>query len=90
VADDDRDDLIGVFMGMPVNIVDLPINMGSNYQGFVEGWVFEAGYNSLALTLYITPVAYSLDAFRWNNVPASERWNTVSPTLTWLDATVIA
>jgi len=90
VADDDRDDLIGVFMGMPVNIVELPINMGSNYQGFVEGWAFEAGYNSLALTLYITPIAYSLDAFRWNNVPASERWNTVSPTLTWLDATVVA
>ena len=90
VADDDRDDLIGVFMGMPVNISDLPNNMGLTYQGFVEGWAFEAGYNSLALTLYITPIAYSLDAFRWNNVPASERWNTVSPTLTWLDATVVA
>jgi hypothetical protein len=90
VADDDRDDLIGVFMGMPVNISGLPSNMGTNYQGFVEGWAFEAGYNSLALTLYITPISYSLDAFRWNNVPASERWNTVSPTLTWLDATVVA
>lgn len=90
VADDDRDDLIGVFMGMPVNISDLPSNMGTNYQGFVEGWAFVAGYNSLALTLYITPIAYSLDAFRWNNVPASETWNTVSPTLTWLDATVVA
>jgi len=90
VADDDRDDLIGVFMGMPVNISDLPNNMGLTYQGFVEGWAFTAGYNSLALTLYITPIAYSLDAFRWNNVPASERWNTVSPTLTWLDATVVA
>ena len=90
VADDDRDNLIGVFMGMPVNISDLPINMGTNYQGFVEGWAFEAGYNSLALTLYITPISYSLDAFRWNDVPASESWNTVSPTLTWLDATVVA
>jgi hypothetical protein len=90
VANDDRDDLIGVFMGMPVNISDLPNNMGLTYQGFVEGWAFVAGYNSLALTLYITPIAYSLDAFRWNNVPASERWNTVSPTLTWLDATVVA
>lgn len=90
VADDDRDDLIGVFMGMPVNISNLPLNMGSNYQGFVEGWAFVAGYNSLALTLYITPVSYSLDAFRWNDVPASETWNTISPTLTWLDATVVA
>jgi len=90
VSDSDRDSLIGVFMGMPVNISDLPVNMGSNFQGFVEGWRFSAGYNSLAVDLYITPVSYSLDAFRWNDVPASEIWNTISPTLTWLEATVVA
>jgi hypothetical protein len=90
VSDSDRDALIGVFMGMPVNIADLPANMGSNFQGFVEGWRFSAGYNSLAVDLYITPVSYSLDAFRWNDVPASEAWNTLSPTLDWLNATVVA
>lgn len=90
VTDTDRDSLIGVFMGMPVNISDLPANMGSNFQGFVEGWRFSAGYNSLAVDLYITPIAYSLDAFRWNDVPASETWNTLSPTLDWLNATVVA
>ena len=90
VSDSDRDSLISVFMGMPVNIADLPTNMGSNFQGFVEGWRFSAGYNSLAIDLYVTPVAYSLDAFRWNDVPASERWNTLSPTLDWLNATVVA
>ncbi len=90
VSDSDRDSLIGVFMGMPVNISDLPINMGTNFQGFVEGWRFSAGYNSLAVDLYVTPVSYSLDAFRWNDVPASEYWNTISPTLDWLNATVVA
>jgi hypothetical protein len=90
VSDSDRNSLIGVFMGMPVNITDLPINMGLNFQGFVEGWRFSAGYNSLAIDLYVTPIAYSLDAFRWNDVPASEAWNTLSPTLTWLEATVVA
>ena len=90
VSDSDRNSLIGVFMGMPVNITDLPENMGLAFQGFVEGWRFSAGYNSLAIDLYVTPVSYSLDAFRWNDVPASETWNTVSPTLTWLDATVVA
>lgn len=90
VSDSDRNSLIGVFMGMPVNITDLPTNMGLNFQGFVEGWRFSAGYNSLAIDLYVTPVAYSLDAFRWNDVPASEAWNTLSPTLQWLDATVVA
>ena len=90
VSDSDRNALIGVFMGMPVNITDLPANMGLAFQGFVEGWRFSAGYNSLAIDLYVTPVSYSLDAFRWNDVPASERWNTLSPTLTWLEATVVA
>jgi hypothetical protein len=90
VSDSDRNSLIGVFMGMPVNITDLPANMGLAFQGFVEGWRFSAGYNSLAIDLYVTPVSYSLDAFRWNDVPASETWNTLSPTLTWLDATVVA
>jgi hypothetical protein len=90
LSDSDRDALIRVFMGLPVNISDLPSNMGLNYQGFVEGWAFSAGYNSLDVALYLTPIAYSLDAFRWNDVPASERWNTLSPTLNWLNATVVA
>lgn len=90
IDDGDRDALLGVFMGLPLNIDGLPINMGSNFQGFVEGWSWQATVNGLSLTLLLTPVAYSLEAFRWNNVPVSETWNTISPTLIWLDATVVA
>ncbi len=86
----DRDSLLNVFMGMPVNISDLPLNMGSSFQGFVEGWQFQAGVNSLTVSLYVTPVAYSLQAFRWENVPVVETWNTIEPTLEWLNATVVA
>ncbi len=86
----DRDDLINVFMGMPVNITGLPSNMGLNFQGFVEGWTWTAGVKSVTLKLNVTPVAYSLQAFRWNSVPVGEAWNTLSPTLTWLEATVVA
>ena len=90
IDNSDRDNLLSVFMGMPVNINDLPLNMGSNFQGFVEGWQFQAGINSLTLSLYVTPVAYSLQAFTWADVPVVERWNTIEPTLTWLEATVVA
>jgi hypothetical protein len=87
----DRDALLGIFMGMPVNIQNLPSNMaGGEFQGFVEGWTWQAGYNRLELTMTVSPVAYSLQAFRWNSVPAVETWNTLSPTLTWLDATIVA
>jgi hypothetical protein len=88
--DADRDSLLKVFMGMPVNISDLPLNMGSNFQGFVEGWQFQAGINSLTVSLYVTPVAYSLQAFTWADVPVVETWNTIEPTLEWLNATVVA
>jgi hypothetical protein len=88
--DSDRDSLLGVFMGMPVDIADLPTNMGLSFQGFVEGWQFQAGINSLTVSLYVTPVAYSLQAYRWNDVPVGETWNTIEPTLEWLNATVVA
>ena len=90
IDDSDRDNLLNVFMGMPVNINDLPLNMGSNFQGFVEGWQFQAGINSLTVSLYVTPVAYSLQAFTWADVPVVETWNTIEPTLEWLNATVVA
>jgi hypothetical protein len=90
IDNSDRDNLLSVFMGMPVNIADLPLNMGSNFQGFVEGWQFQAGINSLTLSLYVTPVAYSLQAFTWADVPVVETWYTIEPTLTWLEATVVA
>jgi hypothetical protein len=90
IDNSDRDNLLSVFMGMPVNIADLPLNMGSNFQGFVEGWQFQAGINSLTVSLYVTPVSYSLQAFTWNDVPVVETWNTIEPTLEWLNATVVA
>lgn len=91
LPDDDRDDLLNVFMGMPVDIQDLPSNInGGQFQGFVEGWTFQASYNGLFLTLTVSPLEYSLQQYRWNSVPITEKWNTVSPILDWQHATVVA
>jgi len=87
----DRNALLGVFMGMPVNLSNMPSNMnGGEFQGFVEGWTWTASMNRLQLDLIMSPVAYSLQAFRWTSVPAAETWNTISPTLEWLNATIVA
>jgi hypothetical protein len=89
--DTDRDALINVFMGMPVEIADLPLNMNSgDYLGFVEGWTFSARYNQISISLLLSPVSYSLQAMRWNDVPVVEAWNTVNPTLDWINATIVA
>lgn len=89
--DTDRDALLNVFMGQPVNIQNLPPNMANGeFQGFVEGWTWRAGVRGLSLELTLSPIAYSLQAFRWNSVPATETWQTISPTLDWLNATIVA
>jgi hypothetical protein len=89
--DADRDDLINVFMGMPVNIADLPLNMNSgDYLGFVEGWTFSARYNQVSVSMILSPISFSLQAMRWNDVPVVEAWNTVNPTLDWINATIVA
>ena len=91
IDDSDRNSLLNVFMGMPVNITQLPSNInGGEFTGFVEGWTFTAGYNALYLTLTVSPTAYSLQAMRWNSVPITERWNTINPGLQWIDATIVA
>lgn len=91
IDDTDRDALLNVFMGLPLNITNLPSNISNGvFQGFVEGWTFSAGYNALYLTLTVSPTAYSLQSTRWNGVSALETWNTLSPTLEWIDATIVA
>jgi hypothetical protein len=91
IDDSDRDNLLNVFMGQPLDITDLPANMvDGRFQGFVEGWTFSAGYNRLDLTLILSPVAFSLQAMKWSDVPAPEKWNTLSTTLQWLNATIVA
>ena len=86
-----RDRLINIFMGEAIALTNLPLNMNSGaFQGFVEGWTFTASYNQLSVTLLVSPAAYSLQAMRWNDVPITEKWNTVSPTLTWEYATIVA
>ena len=87
----DRDDLINVFMGMPVNLSNLPLNMNSgDYLGFVEGWTFSARYNQVSVSLLLSPIAFSLQAMRWNDVPVVEQWQTINPTLDWINATIVA
>jgi hypothetical protein len=86
-----RDRLINIFMGEAIALNNLPLNMNAGtFQGFVEGWTFQASYNQLSLTLNVSPLAYSLQAMQWEDVPITEKWNTVSPTLTWESATIVA
>ena len=90
IDDSDRNNLIGMFMGMPLSISDLPLNMSSGtFLGFVEGWRFQAAYNEVSISLNLSPLAFSLQLTKWQDVDMAELWNTITPTLTWADALVI-
>jgi hypothetical protein len=91
IPDASRDQAFNIFMGLPLDIEDLPLNIADGrYQGFVEGWTWTTRFNALDLTIIVSPVAFSLQAFRWNSVPVTETWNTLSPTLDWNNATIVA
>jgi hypothetical protein len=87
IDDSDRDALINIFMGQPVWIQNLPgnINDGS-FQGFIEGWTFRASLNNLSVTFNASPINFSQVTVKWEQVNAAETWNTLSPTLTWINA----
>ena len=91
IDDLDRDALLNVYMGLPIEVTDLPSNIaGGRFQGFIEGWTFRASYNGLSLTLTVSPTSYSLQAAKWNDVSALETWNTLSSTMDWNEAIVVA
>jgi hypothetical protein len=91
IDDGDRDSLINIFMGLPLRISDLPLNMSSGtYLGFVEGWTWRAAYNSVSVTAILSPLAFSLQAMQWQDVAITEQWNTISGSLDWATALVVA
>ena len=87
INDATRDALLGIFMGQPIKLTDLPLNIsGGQFEGYVEGWTWNVSYNSITLTINVSPIEFSTVAVYWSQVSASETWNTLSNTLTWENA----
>jgi hypothetical protein len=90
ISNSERNDLLNVFMGLALSIDNLPTNMvNGTFLGFVEGWTWTASLNQLNLTMNVSPLEFSLQAFRWNSLPNNLTWNDVSPTLDWQNATIV-
>jgi hypothetical protein len=90
IPDAARDDLLNVFMGLAISVDNLPTNMvNGTFLGFVEGWTWTASLNQLNLTMNVSPLEFSLQAFRWTSLPNNLYWQDVSPTLDWQNATIV-
>ena len=86
--DADRDALLGIFIGQPIMITDLPtqIDTGGLFEGYVEGWNWSTSFNELFLTINLSPIEFSAVFQDWDEVNASETWDTLSGTITWQTA----
>jgi hypothetical protein len=88
IDDADRDALLGIFVGQPMRITDLPVQIAptQQFEGYVEGWRWSTRFNELFLTINLSPIEFSQIAVEWEQVSASEAWNTLSAILTWENA----
>ena len=88
IDDADRDALLQIFVGQPMRITDLPVQIAPTlqFEGYVEGWRWSTRFNELFLTINLSPIEFSQVAVQWEQVSASEAWNTLSATLTWENA----
>jgi hypothetical protein len=86
--DAQRDALLGIFIGQPIMITDLPTQIASGglFEGYVEGWNWSTSFNQLFLTINLSPIQFSALFQDWAEVNASEAWNTLSGTITWQTA----
>lgn len=86
--DTDRDALLQIFVGQPLTITDLPPQIASEgvFQGYVEGWSWSTSFNQLFLTINLSPIEFSAVFQAWDEVNASEAWNTLSSIITWQNA----
>jgi len=82
----DRNALLAVYMGKPIQINNLPIPIVSTvYKGFVEGWNLTFNQYQAALTLTTTDSSLSIPPTRWQDVSPTQRWSDVGATIQWPD-----
>jgi hypothetical protein len=87
ITDAVRDALLGVSMESLVSISNLPLGIISSgvFEGFVEGWIFTLGKNTLDLQMTISNSVYSSLDIQWEDYPPLTQWQNLPNDLIWLD-----
>lgn len=79
-----RDSLIGVYVGLPIEFLALPVSIfDGSYLAFVEGWTFTITRNVAVLTLTTTDNSLSITPTRWQDLSPSLAWEDLDPALQW-------
>lgn len=81
-----RNKLINTYLGMPIEIPDLPASMFDGvYHAFVEGWTLTIDRMRGRLDLISTDSTLSVVPTRWQDVDPLQKWNMVGSTIRWFE-----
>jgi len=79
-----RNTLIGCYMGLPMQINNLPIAIkNTTYRGFVEGWNLRFNREQMVIEMKTSDFTYSITPTRWQDVDPADTWNSVGATVQW-------
>jgi hypothetical protein len=86
IDDIDIDTLLNMYMGKPIQILDLPVPiLHIAYRGFVEGWSLNISRVQVFMTLISSDSTYSLAPTRWQDVNPALIWSAVDPAIRWYE-----
>jgi hypothetical protein len=84
VSSVDLDIFLGIYMGKPIEILNLPnAVIDSVYKGFVEGWILAFNQYQANMTITSTDSSMSIVPTRWQDVSALQKWTDVGATVQW-------
>lgn len=86
LTDAERNNLIGIFVGMPICINDLPNNVSSGqFLGFIERFTFTGSKGAVSLTFQASQSIFSIPPQDWNDIlTPTLQWEDVDPALNWV------
>jgi hypothetical protein len=85
-----RDSLLGVTMDKALFVSALPVGLfpTGEFEGFVEGWTWTLGKNSLDLQMIVSNKIYSTVDVQWEDYNTTTQWQNLNSVLTWLDLAI--
>ena len=88
--DTTRNSLLGVTMDKALFVSSLPVGLfpTGEFEGFVEGWTWTLGKNSLDLQMLVSNKIYSTVDVQWEDYNPTTQWQNLNSVLTWLDLAI--
>jgi len=90
LGDTTRDSLLGVTMDKALFVSSLPVGLfpTGEFEGFIEGWTWTLGKNTLDLQMLVSNKIYSTVDVQWEDYNPATQWQNLDSVLTWLDLAI--